>query len=62
MDKKTTEVKKVKRLNRYSQIIEHIFRSKYTKGMEAIQFTRSEFEDTAKFLSIALPKNLGDIL
>lgn len=62
MEKKTAKVKKVKQLNRYSQIIEHVFRSKYTKGVEAIQFTRSEFEGTAESLGIALPKNLGDIL
>jgi len=49
-------------LNRYSQIIEHIFRSRYKKGASKVEFSREEIVDAAKKLKIALPKNLGDVL
>jgi hypothetical protein len=57
----TTEEKK-RPPNRYAQIIEHIFWSKYSEGSKGIDFTRAEFDDTAKLLGVVSPKNLGDIL
>lgn len=48
--------------NRYSQIIEHIFRSHYKKGAKRIEFAREEIIEAARKLGIALPKNLGDVL
>lgn len=48
--------------NRYSQIIEYIFRSHYVKGAKRIEFARDEIVQAAKKLKIDLPKNLGDVL
>jgi len=49
-------------LNRYAQIIEAIFQQAYQKGMERVEFSRSDFEGIARSLGIAIPKNLGDII
>lgn len=48
--------------NRYSSIIEKIFRSKYKAGTRTLDFEREEFVTVAKKLRIALPKNLGDLV
>jgi len=48
--------------NRYSQIVEHIFLSKFNDGEEYIEFVRDELFETAKSLNIQLPKNLGDVI
>ncbi|GAB4329023.1 MAG: hypothetical protein Kow0074_25310 [Candidatus Zixiibacteriota bacterium] len=48
--------------NRYVAIIERIFRSKYKRGSQEIQFDRSELVKAANELKISLPKNLGDVL
>ncbi|MDZ4767126.1 MAG: endonuclease, partial [Chloroflexota bacterium] len=48
--------------NRYAQIIERIFFSKYNVDVTTITFVREDLELAAKGLSIRLPKNLGDIL
>jgi hypothetical protein len=48
--------------NRYAQIIEDIFISKYSSGDTTVQFERSEIEATAAKLGINLPKNLGDVV
>jgi hypothetical protein len=48
--------------NRYSSIIERIFKTKYKNGMKEVEFARSEFEKFAKDLSVVLPLNLGDIV
>lgn len=48
--------------NKYAQIIEEVFKSHWKKSLQEIEFTRREFETSAKRLGIALPKNLGDIL
>lgn len=53
---------KPKTENRYSQIIEKVFKRHYKKDDEEVKFTRSEFESIAKELNINLPKNLGDII
>jgi hypothetical protein len=51
-----------KGLNRYSQLIEDIFRQHYTKELTEIEFERQELIYTANKLGIDLPKNLGDII
>jgi hypothetical protein len=48
--------------NRYSAIIEHIFRSRYTAGMTEVEFVRDEIVSVSKELGITLPKNLGDLV
>ncbi len=52
----------VKVQNRYSAIIENIFRSKFKSGMRQIEFKREEIVGAAKKLKIDLPKNLGDLV
>lgn len=49
-------------INRYAQIIEHIFISKYSDGDITVPFERTEIESTAAKLGISLPKNLGDVI
>jgi hypothetical protein len=49
-------------VNRYSQIIEDIFISKYNQGDAVVPFERVEIEATAAKLGIRLPKNLGDVV
>lgn len=51
-----------KKSSRYSQIIEEIFRSHYTKKCKEFVFDRTEIPTTAEALGIALPKNLGDVI
>lgn len=46
----------------YAQLIERIFMNRWRPGLEAIEFHRSEIEDTAKDLGVKLPRNLGDLL
>lgn len=48
--------------NRYTKILEAIFKNHFKKGMTEIEFERTEFSQVANKLSIALPKNLGDVL
>jgi hypothetical protein len=48
--------------NRYTQIIEAIFKKNYQPGANEVVFDRSEFEHIARTLGINLPKNLGDII
>jgi len=48
--------------NRYSQIIEHIFRSKFSKGSTRVEFERTDIETAAAKLEIRLPRNLGDLI
>lgn len=50
------------RQNRYTLLIESIFKSKYAKGITDIPFDRVEIMESAKKLKIELPKNLGDII
>lgn len=49
-------------LNRYGQIIETIFLSRYTPGSTSVPFARDEFRQVAEQLNIDLPKNLGDVI
>lgn len=48
--------------NRYSAIIEKIFRSRFKAGARALDFRREEFVTVAKKLKIELPLNLGDLV
>lgn len=48
--------------NRYSRLIETIFRYKYKKGSREVPFRREDLVTTAAKLGIKLPKNLGDIV
>lgn len=50
------------RPNRYSQIIESIFISKFESGNTEVVFARQDIEKTAASLGIKLPKNLGDVI
>ena len=48
--------------NRYEAIIESIFIKNYSGGDVSVDFSREEFEETAKILGIKLPKNIGDVI
>lgn len=48
--------------NRYAQILEHIFLSKYEAGAVIVPFERQDLEAVATELGIRLPKNLGDVI
>lgn len=48
--------------NRYAQIIERIFLSRYTDGAREVAFAREDIETVASELGIKLPKNLGDVI
>ena len=54
--------KRLKRVNRYSAIIEKLFFSKYERGMRQVPFEREELEKFAAKLKVKLPKNLGDLV
>lgn len=53
---------KAAKQNRYFQIIECIFSSRYHEGDEEVIFEREDLVRVAKELGIRLPKNLGDII
>jgi hypothetical protein len=48
--------------NRYSQIIESIFKKGYKKGSKEVSFSREDIETTSRKLKIDLPKNIGDVI
>ena len=48
--------------NRYGQIIERIFLSRYQEGLRDVPFEREDIERVAEELGIKLPKNLGDVI
>lgn len=48
--------------NRYSAIIEHIFKSGFKSGLTELEFKREEMVSVAQHLKINLPKNLGDLV
>jgi hypothetical protein len=50
------------RANRYEQIIERIFLSRYEDGATQVEFERTDIERVAADLGIPLPKNLGDLI
>ena len=54
--------KRKQRDNRYSVLIETVFRDRFKEGMTEVPFHRDELTSTAKRLRIKLPKNLGDAI
>ncbi len=48
--------------NRYSALIERIFRDRHTPGTSEVLFRREDLTKAAKDLRITLPKNLGDVI
>lgn len=48
--------------NRYLQLVEEIFVSRYKKGQTEVPFEREDLESAAIKLKIKLPKNLGDVI
>jgi hypothetical protein len=48
--------------NRYSALMESIFKSKHKQGDREVEFERAEFDKFARELNIVLPLNLGDIV
>lgn len=48
--------------NRYTQIIERIFLSRYEEGAREVAFEREDIERAAHELRIKLPRNLGDVV
>lgn len=51
-----------KQPNRYTKILEAIFKKHFKPGSTEIEFERSEFSQVADEMGIILPKNLGDVL
>ena len=54
--------KEPKAANRYEQILEHIFASKYAPGDTQVQFERQDLKDACVGLGIQQPDNLGDVI
>lgn len=54
--------RKVPAQNRYSTIVEAIFKSKYKRGTKSVEFERQDIVRAAARMNIQLPANLGDIL
>ena len=52
----------MKSQNRYSAIIEHIFKSRFKSSATELEFKREEMVSVAHHLKINLPKNLGDLV
>lgn len=48
--------------NRYSAIVEKIFFDNYRDNVSEFEFVRTDIESAAEFLSIQLPKNIGDLI
>ncbi len=48
--------------NRYSALIEAIFKAHFRKGTDTFDFQREEITSFARDLAIPLPKNLGDLI
>jgi len=49
-------------LNRYSQIIEALFKQHYRRGVRQVSFRREDILSTAEALGLPAPKNPGDVL
>ena len=52
----------MKQANRYERLIEAIFASHFSKGVEGFEFEREEIERHARDLGVKLPKNIGDLI
>lgn len=57
-----TDQTSTKKGNRYRQIVEKIFFDGYQDGTEEIPFLRTDIEQAAIELGVALPKNIGDVV
>ena len=53
---------KAREPNRYAQIIERIFFSRYRKGASEVIFKRDDIIEASKKLKIKVPKNVSDVL
>lgn len=53
---------KIRKANRYAQIIERVFFSHYRKGQREFTFSRDELLRAAEEASIQRPKNIGDLV
>jgi len=51
-----------KKENRYAALLGFVFEHGYRRGKTEFSFTRDQFVAAAAKLSIALPKNIGDVL
>lgn len=51
-----------KKANRYAALIEKIFFDYHQDGSTSFGFAREEIETAADYLTIKLPKNIGDVL
>ena len=51
-----------KKTNRYSSLIERIFKQNYATGAIQVPFQREDLIKIATELGIQLPKNLGDVV
>lgn len=49
-------------MNRYSALIERVFKDRYKRGTTEVSFRRDDLAKAAKALGITLPKNLGDVI
>jgi hypothetical protein len=54
--------KNIRSGNRYSALIERIFKDRYQPGFTEVPFRREDLINVAKTLRITLPKNLGDVI
>ncbi len=50
------------RKDRYSKIIEEVFKLVYQEGVTELDFERTDINRAAERLKIKLPKNLGDVI
>jgi hypothetical protein len=50
------------RTNRYSQILEEIFKNNFHDGIDNFYFDRDDIGRVATSLSVELPKNIGDLI
>lgn len=46
----------------YAAIVERLFLDRWRKGMQTVEFHRSDIEAVASHLEVKLPKNLGDLI
>ncbi len=60
--KKSTSPKKLRKPNRYEQVIEKVFLRHYQDFATTVDFQRQELIEAAGELGIQVPKNIGDVL
>jgi hypothetical protein len=57
-----TKERGLHKMSKYGNIIESIFRDKFTIGAKRVRFSRTDFVSTASILGFDRIKNLGDIV